>query len=273
MPNSTRADIKKLVGHFSVLVGELLSGKRMTAGDAALELSDAYRTFGAPFRAYAFTWFVDLLFLKSLQAKKLLKQSLVIKNMLEISSSVKELTKSKIGSRLAVDHLWTRVNAGLEMLLVRKIVDCGREAQATGNWIDFQQVALIAEETGTDIKGLAVGDYYLPPPAAEGYRHLGYYIPQTMVFFTHCRKDNSLLATSSGRTEWRHHVKTCKRLGVNSSLWKILALRPSCKTKTIARRVFEECEYSLVKGVFDWKRFTSEWALGRRFASRRRLIL
>jgi hypothetical protein len=251
-------------------LGELASWRLNTAADSALELSDAYRTFGSPIRGYVCTWIVDLFVRKSLRSKKLLKQSLVIKNILEISSSAKTLIGAKVGRRLAVaEWTWDFVNEVLEAWLTKKIIECGREAQQVGNWTDFQQLALVAEELGIDIKKLATGDYYLPPHAEEGYRHLGYYIPQSMIFFTQCRKDNTLLVTSSGRADWRHHVRTCKQLGVSASLWKILALSESTKTKIVARHTFRQCEYSFLKALFDWKKFSGEGDLKRSLAYRR----
>jgi hypothetical protein len=206
---------------------------------------------------------VDVLFLKSLSAKKLLKQSLVLKNILEISSSAKSMFGRNIGYFPGVNRHWTRFHSWVCDRLTKKIVDCGRYAQVSGNWIDFQQLALVAEETGVDISELASGDHYLPPAAAEGYRHLGYYIPQSMIFFTNCRLDKRLLGTRSGRIEWRHHTTMCKRLGVDSSLWKILALSSSSKTRRIARQVFDRCEYSYLKGLLDWKKFSGEWRIVR----------
>lgn len=224
---------------------QLFRGKKQAAADAALESSDAYRSYGAPVRAYLCTFLVDLFKVKPLRAKKLLKQALIVKDVMTIVGALNKSHKMVI--------------ALLENLLRRKLVECATEALETGNWIDFQQVALVSEEMGIELPEMASADYYLPPKAAEGYRHLGYYIPQTMVFAADCLRDRSRLRISvEAQREWRHHVKICGRLGINSSLWKILALGSNEKTRNAARQYFKLCEYGFFKGFFDWKKYSTQ---------------
>ena len=132
----------------------------------------------------------------------------------------------------------------------------------TGNWIDFQQTSLIAEGLEIDIVPTN-DDYYMPPKAAEGYRHLAYYIPQTMVFYDRClREKHSPAAKNEMHREWKRHINICKILGVNSSLWKILALSSSERIKNKARIVFDLCEYGRFKRIFDWRKFAkNDWSL------------
>lgn len=227
--------------------------------DAALETSDAYRSFGAPVRAYLFTWLVDVLRLESLRTKKLIKQSLIIKDFLEIIRSLKRVSIKKFGESFFVKTIAAPLRCAgkkLQISLEKKLIGCAQESLLTGNWIDFQQTSLIAEGLDVDISTAEHADYYLPPPAAEGYRHLAYYIPQTMVFYDRCLRENGYsIANSEMRREWRRHVKICRLLGIDSSLWKILALSPSERIKTKARKVFDRCEYGRCKRFFDWKKF------------------
>ena len=226
--------------------------------DAALEISDAYRSFSAPVRAYFCTWTVDVLRLENLRTKKLIKQSLIIKDFLEIIRAVKKVSTERlrvIPLIKASVSLLDFIGKKLQILLGKKLVNCARESLQTGNWIDFQQTSLIAEGLNIEIAA-AEDDYYLPPKAATGYRHLAYYIPQTMVFYDHyLREKDSSAANDEMRREWRRHVKICKMLGINSSLWKILALSPSESIKKEARRVFDQCEYGRFKRILDWKKF------------------
>jgi SIR2-like domain len=225
------------------------------AADAALETSDAYRT-GAPLRAYLCTWAVEILLAKRLTAKKYLKQSLVIRDIIEISNSLQEGLVSQSWLSTLIRGACRALTKALRDMLSRKLLKCAKEALQTGNWIDFQQVALIAEGMGINVA--AEGEFYPPPKAAEGYRHLGYYIPQTIVFTNECLKDNRRLAANPElRREWRHHVRICQCLGINSGLWKVLALSPSRKIKIRARETFRRCEYGILKGFFDWKKYSA----------------
>ena len=120
-------------------------------------------------------------------------------------------------------------------------------------------MALVSEEMGIELPEMASADHYLPPKAAEGYRHLSYYIPQTMVLMADCLRDRSRLHISvEAQREWKHHVKTCKRLGIDSSLWKILALGSNGKTRNAARQTFKLCEYGFFKGFVDWKKYSTQ---------------
>jgi hypothetical protein len=143
-----------------------------------------------------------------------------------------------------------------EILLEKKLVSCDQESLQIGNWIDFQQTSLIAEGLGVDISVAENADYYSPPNAVEGYRHLAYYIPQTMVFYDLCLRENGYSAENTEmRREWKRHVKMCKMLSLDSCLWKILALNPSERIKDEARKSFDRCEYGRSKKFFDWRKF------------------
>ncbi len=210
-----------------------------------------------PVRAYLSTLLVDLFNVGSLRAKKLLKQALIIKDVMIIAGALNHFWKGRILSG-TLHKLHNIVIATLDNLLSGKLVKCATEALETGNWIDFQQVALVSEEMGIKLPKVTSADHYLPPKAAEGYRHLGYYIPQTMVFAADCLRDKSrLLLSAEAQREWKHHVKTCMRLGINSSLWKILALSSNEKTRNTARQYFRLCEYGILKGFFDWKKYST----------------
>ena len=164
------------------------------AADAALEISDAYRSFGAPLRAYFCTWIVDILRCDNLKTKKLIKQALVIKDFLEIIRAVKRLSTEKLGTIPLVKtagNSFGFIGKRFQISLEKKLISCARESLRTGNWIDFQQTSLIAEGLKIDIAPIN-DDYYMPPKAAEGYRHLAYYIPQTMVFYDRCLKKSIL---------------------------------------------------------------------------------
>jgi hypothetical protein len=228
--------------------------------DAALEISDAYRSFGAPVRAYLCTWLIGVLRLENLRTKKLIKQSLIIKDFLEIIRALKRFSIEKFEAALLVKTIvapFDFIGKRLQILLEKKLVDCAQESLRIGNWIDFQQTSLIAEGSGVDISAASNADYYMPPKASEGYRHLAYYIPQTMVFYDRClREDGYSPATNDEmRREWKRHVKICKMLGIDSSLWKILALSSSERIKNEARTVFDRCEYGWCKRLFDWKKY------------------
>ncbi len=227
--------------------------------DAALEVSDAYRSFGAPFRSYLFTLLVDVLQLENLRTKKLIKQSLIIKDFLEIIRALKRFSierfKESFFAKTIVVPL-DFIGKRLEILIEKKLVGCAQESLQIGNWIDFQQTSLVAEGLDVDISAAESADYYSPPKAVEGYRHLAYYIPQTMVFYDRCLRENGYSAENiEMQREWKRHVKICKLMGIDSSLWKILALNPSEKIKREARKVFARCEYGRCKRLFDWKKF------------------
>jgi tetratricopeptide (TPR) repeat protein len=241
----------------SAMKDELLHGKALTVADAALEMSDAYRSYGSPIRAYISTFLVSVLAQKTLRAKKLLKQSLIVKDAIEISAAIRRLTNSKFPQiAFFSNYIFASLISGLQKILSRKLIECAKEALKTGNWIDFQQVALIAESLEVDISSVSRDEYYLPPKAAEGYRHLAYYVPQTMIFYDYCLKNKNLLATDVNiKAEWKKHVKICKQIGLDSSLWKILALSESQKIKNEAGNIFNKCEYGFFKRIFDWRKF------------------
>lgn len=200
---------------------------------------------------------VRLFNVRPLSAKKLLKQALVIKDVMIIVRALKDFSK---GRRILdlITKLFNAVFAALENRLRTKLVRCATEALEAGNWIDFQQVALVSEELGIDLPEKTGGDHYLPPKAAEGYQHLGYYIPQTMVFVADCLRDGGrLFLNVESQREWKYHVKTCKRLGVNSSLWKILALSSTERIRLAARQSFKLCEYGFFKSFLDWKKYST----------------
>lgn len=233
----------------------LLAREWHGAADAALETSDAYRTYGAPLRAYACTWAVQLFAARQLTAKKLLKQSLIVRDLAEVARSLREALRSRIGTVPLVDGAARALNETLLRVMRGKLSGCASEALRAGNWIDFQQVSLIAEGAGVPVP--SAGEFYPPPKAAEGYRHLGYYIPQAMVFTSEYLKDRERLLTSpEARREWGRHVKLCRRLGLNAALWKVLALSYSPKTKAEAREAFARCEYGKLKGTLDWKKYS-----------------
>jgi hypothetical protein len=246
---------KKSTRHFRrAFLRALAARNRHGAADAALETSDAYRTYGAPLRAYLCTWLVDLFAARPSMAKKLLKQSLIIRDVAEVARAFGERSRRSRKTAFAASPLLALADA-LHFILMRKLLRCAKEALKTGNWIDFQQVSLIAE--GAGIRLPAEGESYSPPKAAEGYKHLGYYIPQTMVFTTECLRDRGRLASSQeARREWRRHIKLCMRLGLDAALWKVLALRESPKIKERARAVFRRCEYGKLKGLLDWKKYS-----------------
>ena len=231
-------------------------------GDAALEISDAYRSFGAPIRAYLCTWLVDLLQHENLRTKKLIKQSLVLKDFIEITRAMRNISSGKLKNiplSRTIIYLFDLTGRKLQSLLEKKLVGCAEESLQTGNWIDFQQTALIGEGLNINIPQSLITDYYMPPKAAEGYRHLAYYIPQTMVFYDRCLREKDYPAEDSEmHREWKRHVKICKMLGINSSLWKILALSSSEKIKKAAEKVFNQCEYGRFKRIFDWKKFAAK---------------
>jgi hypothetical protein len=220
-----------------------------------LETSDAYRTYGAPLRAYLCTWAVDLFAAQELTAKKLLKQSLVIRDVAEVARALGERLRSRLGKMAFASGPFRASADALLRVLSRKLLRCAREALETGNWIDFQQVSLIAEGAGVQIP--SASEFYSPPKAAEGYRHLGYYIPQTMVFTTECLRDSGLLSSSrEARSEWARHVRLCLRLGLDAALWKVLALRHSPMIKARAREMFRRCEYGRFKRALEWKKYS-----------------
>ncbi len=225
------------------------------AADAALETSDAYRTYGAPLRAYLYTWVVDLFAARESTAKKLLKQSLVIRDLAEVARSFGEKLRSRSGKTAFISGPFQALADTLLRALSRKLSRCAREALKTGNWIDFQQVSLVGESAGVRLP--AAGEFYSPPGAAEGYKHLGYYIPQTMVFAAECLRDRGRLSSNQeAKREWGWHVKLCLRLGLDAALWKVLALRRAPKIKARAREAFGRCEYGKLKGYLDWRKYS-----------------
>lgn len=117
-------------------------------------------------------------------------------------------------------------------------------------------MSLIAEGAGVRLP--TADEFYSPPKAAEGYKHLGYYIPQTMIFTAECLKDRGRLSASPEmRCEWKRHVKLCRRLGLNAALWKVLALHSSPKIKARACGAFRQCDYGKLKAFLDWKKYSS----------------
>jgi hypothetical protein len=247
---------KRARRHFRrAFLGALTALSWYGAADAALEASDAYRTYGAPLRAYLCTWAVDLLAAESLTAKKLLKQSLIIRDVAEVMRASGEKLRSRSWGMAFVSRTLQALGETLIRVLSNKLSKCAKEALKTGNWIDFQQVSLIAEGAGVRLP--AAGEFYPPPKAAEGYKHLGYYIPQAMVFTAECLKDRERLSVShEARREWRRHVKLCRRLGLDAALWKVLTLRHSPKIKASAREAFRRCEYGKLKAFLDWKKYS-----------------
>lgn len=242
--------------HFRrAFLGALAARRRYGAADAALEASDAYRTYGAPLRAYLCTWVVDLLAAGSLTAKKLLKQSLIIRDVAEVMRALGEKLRPRLWGIAFVSRTLQALGETLIRVLSKKLSKCAKEALKTGNWIDFQQVSLIAEGAGVWLP--AAGEFYPPPKAAEGYKHLGYYIPQAMVFTAECLKDRERLSVSpEARDEWRRHVKLCRRLGLDAALWKVLTLRHSPEIKVKAREAFRRCEYGRLRAFLDWKKYS-----------------
>lgn len=225
------------------------------AADAALETSDAYRTYGAPLRAYVCTWAVRLFAARQSTAKKLLKQSLIVRDLAEVVRSSREALRSRLGAVPLIDGAARTLSETLLRVMSGKLSRCASEALKAGNWIDFQQVSLIAEDAGVPVP--VAGESYPPPRAAEGYRHLGYYIPQAMVFTAECLKDRARLSShTAARREWRRHVKLCRRLGLNAALWKVLAVHQSPGIKAGAREAFRRCEYGRLKGSLDWKKYS-----------------
>ncbi len=213
------------------------------AADSALEMSDAYRSHGAPFTAYACTGVARILDLGALQAKILLKQSLVLRDL----------------STLAI-RMSKRLCNLIKEAARRKLVRCARLALSDGNWIDFQQVALLSIQTEVDISAIADDENYLPPPAAEGYKHLGYYIPQVMIFTeNHLHRREELIIDSAMLAEWQHHREICQIGGINSALWKLLAIHPSESTKSDVLTSFNACEYRFFKRRLDWRKYSGRW--------------
>lgn len=77
---------------------QLLQGNKQAAADAALESSDAYRSYGAPCRAYLATMLVRLFNVRPLSAKKLLKQALIIKDVMIIVKALTDFSKRRRAS-------------------------------------------------------------------------------------------------------------------------------------------------------------------------------
>jgi hypothetical protein len=225
-----------------VMWGEVGHVRRLKAADVALDASDSYRAYGAFIRALACVVLAGALDDGTSKAKRLLKKSLVLENLLQPSVARKATPVYRVG----------------RFFLRRALKACAAEALRTGNWIDFQQVSLVAGRTGIALSEFEEDEYYAPPEAARGYEHLGYYIPQMMCFLADYRRDSVAGLTDELKKLWARHYRTCRVLGINSGLWRLIAAREEAlKRRGVGaksgrrrlERYLGECEYSYFKRV------------------------
>lgn len=237
---------KKLAG---LAWRKLRLGEFSNAVDVALDASDSFRAYGAFIRAefcVLFAWLFDRD--GTLKAKRLLKQSLILENVIQ----------PRVIQRLfPIYHI-------CHYLLQRSLKACAAESLRTGNWIDLQQVSLVAERIGTDLTAFQENEYYAPPAAAQGYEHLGYYIPQMMCFLDMYRQEATSGLSDNLKKEWLRHYRICRMLEINSGVWKLLATRrqaakrlslPIKERHTTLTRHFALCEYSWMKHFLNRRQY------------------
>lgn len=229
-----------------VMWSEIREGHFVKAADVALDASDSYRAYGAFIRAFTCVFLAGVMDDGTSRAKRLLKKSLIIENLLQPE---------------AIRKISPIYRAG-RFFLRRALKSCALEALGTGNWIDFQQVSLVARRAGIDLSEFETNEYYAPPEAERGYEHLGYYIPQMMCFLTDYRKESAAGLTDELKKSWGRHYMICRMLGINSGLWRLVALREHAlklhrlSTKAdrlLFRRYFDQCEYSRFKRTLSFR--------------------
>ncbi len=132
--------------------------------------------------------------------------------------------------------------------LVRSGAPAALEA---GDWLTFQQFMLIAERWAISVSAFGHGGHYDPPPAKDGYRHLGFKIGELLNLLDRTRRA-PLSVTYSELVE---AFKMAALLGSHPTAWKIAALIAACfpqhasRYRRLKEQHLHRCEYS---GILRW---------------------
>lgn len=212
-----------------------------------LRASDAYRSFGRMLRSYRLAKHVSLdapkLGLESKQAAYAgfasMKMALLLRDLHRVAEAIRVKPLVAFAKSRAAPHLRDAAAAALN----------------EGNWFEFQQTSLWAERMGIDPSDMAAGDSFPPPPSIEGYRHLGYWIAQSMAFRDGLRQRGQRI-TDSQFEELQSHLETALKVESYPELWKLArhglrsgALRNRGRCLRLFVRGFLRCQYAVWRRI------------------------
>jgi hypothetical protein len=222
---------------------------RATAGDALLDVCDAYRIYGAVLRSWITFAAAAFLVDKRSRAKMFLKAALLI-----------FAVHGFLPPTVARLRRWLR---HCSVFVLRK---CAMEALAKGNWLDFQQAGLVGLRLGIPLEDLAAGDSYAPPEPGEGYLQLGYFLAQSMALLDDVEKRPPNTRTPMERSELAlaatRQLYYCDVLGIAPQSWKLRAASRSCFDLDSGQEAdyinsmlsnFHACEFTRVMRSY-WRR-------------------
>ncbi len=222
---------------------------RAAAGDALLDVCDAYRIYGAVLRSWIAFAGAAFLVDKQFRAKMLLKSALLL-----------FAVHGFLPLAFARLRRWLR---RCSVLVLRK---CAMEALAKGNWLDFQQAGLVGLRLGIPLEDLAGGDSYPPPQPGEGYLQLGYFLAQSMALLDDIEKRPPNTRTPIDRSEVvlavSRQLHYCDALGIAPQSWKLRAASRSCFDLDSGQEAdyvnsmltsFRACEYTRIMKSY-WRR-------------------
>lgn len=92
-------------------------------------------------------------------------------------------------------------------------------ASESGDWLAFQQFALLAERWSIPVSALGCDDSFEPPPTRDGYRHLGYVIGELLHLLDRTRCASSHVECDA----LARALQIAVRLGSHPTAWKIAA--------------------------------------------------
>jgi hypothetical protein len=129
------------------------------------------------------------------------------------------------------------------------IINAAKTLPLSGSWYDYQQLGLWTERFNLPIDVLKQPGLYEPPPPREGYKHLGYLIPQMIVFRDEVESARRTIDEET-LAEANRLLELAINLGINPEAWKIsyLLMRKfrGTRNKTSLKmflRYFRACEY------------------------------
>ena len=125
-----------------------------------------------------------------------------------------------------------------------------------GNRFAFQQTRILSERLGIGPSIKSTDKYHNPPPVKEGYKNLGYYIPQSIHFRDSVSKEKGILS-SENEKKLNYHLNFCRLTGNFPEIWKLilLGIRKNPKWRKDSNKIkemksdFRICEYSLIQYI------------------------
>jgi hypothetical protein len=225
-------------------------GRFKSESDTLLDASDSYRAGGYFINAWVKLYKGKRVTKDYNKAKYLLKKSMIISNIFD--------GLARFGLIAFFLKYW----------LKRNLRKCANTSLEKGSQLDFQQAGLIAKRTNILLNELEKGDFYSPPEANEGYKHIGYYLAEIMTFCDEIKNLDYKNLSSEEKNEtlkqMNIHIKNCEITGQTSNLWKLLAVKKNFLEKTKLGEFKEQekldlalqfCEYSRIMRFQQAKKF------------------